>query len=186
MEQELFFPKAEIDPGLIKLQVIAKEFIIWVILKHEKILYNLISKMSNKNHKIIMTTNKTIIDLIIECTNTFFNKCYLDVQNQNMTLESETITEMSYYAKYSPHILLNKLIHVTLDIHIDIVRENLCIDNIDEYNNTLQEEINRIFLSTVNLAHVLSKGPNDDEKFIKVAGDENPFKVIIDKHIGLQ
>ena len=178
----IVFPKTEINPFMLKLQVMVREFITTVIIHHEQLIYNIITK-NNFEPSLLTTTNKTIIDLIIECTKTFYNKCYMNLQNEVITTETTNILEMSYYAQYSPHILLNKLIHLTLDIHIDIVRENLILKSIDEYFDAIQGEIAYQFLSSINLVHVLSAGLEEDEDFINVSNGEKPFDIIIDKHI---
>lgn len=107
----------------------------------------------------------------------------MNLQNEVITAETTNILEMSYHAQYSPHILLNKLIHLTLDIHIDIVRENLTLKSVEEYFSGIQSEIDYQFLSSVNLVHVLSKGLDQDEDFINICNGEKPFDIIIDKHI---
>jgi len=179
----MFFPKTEINPFMLKLQVIAREFLTTVIIHHELLIYNIIVE-NGYDTSLLTTTNKTIIDLIIECTKTFYNNCYMNLQNKVVTSETTNILEMSYYAQYSsPHILINKLIKLTLDIHIDIIRENLSLKSVEQYFSGIQGEIEYQFLSSVNLAHVMSKGFEPDEDFINVSDGEKPFDVIIDKHI---
>uniref|UniRef100_A0A6C0C6C7 Uncharacterized protein n=1 Tax=viral metagenome TaxID=1070528 RepID=A0A6C0C6C7_9ZZZZ len=178
----IVFPKQEINPYMIKLQVLVREFLTTVITHHEQIIYNIVIKNSY-DKSILTTTNRTIIDMIVECTKSFYNKCYINLQNEVVTAETTNILEMSYYAQFSPHILLNKLIHLTLDIHIDVVRENLTLKDVDKYFSGIQTEIDYQFLSSVNLIHVLSKGLDENEDFINIGNGEKPFDVIIDKHI---
>lgn len=181
-ETGMVFPKAGTNPNMFKLQILVRDFITSLVLKHEQTMYKTITQ-NGYDMSYLLTTNKVGIDLIKECTEDFFNSCYNDLQNENITADTTTILEMSYLAEYSPHILLNKLIQVTLDVHIGVVRENLSHESADKYFHGVQAEIEYLFLSSVNLIYILSKGLEDDEDFINITNGRKAFEVVIDKHI---
>lgn len=176
-DDELHFPRASVDPRLLKLQLEVTEFVTGVILNHEKKFYELI-EMHAKHLKsnILGTTNEKIIDMITVTTNTYYNQLYLCIQNKTPTSESELIEEISSYADYGSHVLLDKLIRLTIDIHHEIIREKLHIDTCNTHLKTVLEQIN-IYLISTNLLHILSKGPNDDIPFCIVPDNQQPFNI---------
>lgn len=91
------------------------------------------------------------------------------------------IFEMASSANYGPHILLDKLIRLTIDIHIDIIREDLDLDE-EKYKQNILDQINRGIMNH-NLLHQLSKGVGDDTEFVFISKSELPFNIIIDKMI---
>lgn len=181
-ETGIVFPKAGTNPNMFKLQILVRDFITSLILKNEQTMHKIITQ-NGYDMSYLLTTNKVGIDLIKECTEDFFNSCYNDLQDEKITVDTTTILEMSYLAEYSPHILLNKLIQVTLDVHIGVVRENLSHESVDKYFHGVQAEIEYQFLSSVNLIYILSKGLDDDEDFINIGNGGKAFEVVIDKHI---
>lgn len=176
----LDFPKTEIDPNLLKLQDMVYEFITSVILKNDKFIFNLLSNMDQI--EIFTTTNQTIIDMISTCTYEFYNNCYFDIQNNKENPLTQVIMEMTKFADYGPHILLDKLIRLTIDTHIDVDREKIIITDIELYNLSIYNQVYH-YLCNRNIIHVLSKGVGDDMPFVNVPINELPFKIIFDKKI---
>lgn len=176
-DDELHFPRASVDPHLLKLQSEVTEFVTGVILNHEKKFYELIElHVPQLKSDILGETNKKIIDMITVTTNTYYNQLYLRIQNNDPNEESELIEEITSYADYGSHILLDKLVRLTIDIHHDMVREKLHINTLDLHLKTVLEQINTYLLST-NLLHILSKGPNDDIPFCVVPDGAEPFNI---------
>lgn len=189
---ELYFPKATVSPKLLKLQSDTTEFVTGVILNHETKFYELantlFTDMESKIELLGVTaqqllsddtqiiTNKKIIDMITLTTNTYYNQLYFSIQKKQQTPLTELINEMSTNGKYGPHIMLDKLIRLTIDIHLDIIREDLCLDTLDLYLKTVLKQINTYLLSA-NLLHSLSKGPNDDIPFCIVPDGAKPFNI---------
>jgi len=186
LTDDMVFPKATIDEKLIKLQKEVTEFITSTILKHEADFCTLVLKnFPDLVENILGTTSKTIIQMITEITNKFYNQLYFDIQNNNTTNISKLILEMCQYANYGPHILLDKLVRITLDCHIEINREELNLFNVNEYMESVLVHINKYLLS-INLLHILSKGPDDDNiPFVNVPVGEKPFNIVIEKNIEL-
>jgi hypothetical protein len=183
LPDDMSFPKASVDPILLKLQKEVTEFVTSVILKHEGDLYDLMKKQFPDQLEDILglTTNK-IISMITLLTNNFYNKLYFDVQNKVDSKLVDLVNEMSEFAKYGPHILLDKIIRITYHVHLDVDREKLQIDNKDIYLKCVLQDINLSLLS-FNLLHVLSKGPDDDTPFAIVPKGELPFNIIVEKNL---
>ena len=126
LDNDMTFPKATVDPKLIKLQSDITVFVTSVILKHEKEFYKLVNThFAGEFESILGNTTASIISMISETTNQFYNKLYFDIQNSNNTNLTKIIMEMCELVDYGPHILLDKLLRLTLEIHLDVVREQL-------------------------------------------------------------
>ena len=178
VDDDLYFPKATVDPRLIKLQADVTEFVTGVILNHETQFYNLINKyFSEQKSRILGETNSSMVNMITVTTNTYYNKIYFQVQNEEPIDIVELIKDMAQNADYGAHILLDKLIRLTIDIHHDIIREDLCTDSLDLYLKTVLTQVNTYLLSA-NLLHMLSKGLDDQMEFFIVPNDQKPFNII--------
>ncbi|XWV26969.1 hypothetical protein QJ857_gp0080 [Tupanvirus soda lake] len=185
LEDDMTFPKATVDPKLLKLQKEVTEFVTSVILKHENEFYKLIEKhFKNRMENILGTTCSSIIQMITETTNKFYNKIYYEIQHKQNTPLANVVLEMCEYAEYGPHILLEKLLRLTIDAHIEVNREQLILqnNNYDLYEKSVLNQIN-VYLLSKNLLHVLSKGPEEDGPFVDIPDGQKAFDVIIDKNI---
>lgn len=181
----LFFSQAKIDPTLINLQKDVTEFVTSVILKHEKDFYELVKNNFNGAYENILGyTRNYIIEMITRTTTKFYNQIYADIQHNKKTPLTTLICEMTEYAKYGPHILLDKLFRLTLDAHLDIIREDLIFDDMDLYNKSILCQLN-IYLSSRNLLHVMSKGMDENGPFVIIPEGNNAFQVDIEKNIDL-
>jgi hypothetical protein len=177
ISDDICFPKATVEPRLIKLQTEVTEFVTSVILNHERIFYHTIcNNFADMKTEILGTTCPTIIQMVTTSTNKIYNEYYLQIQNHVQNDITNLICEISSYGNYGCHILLDKLVRLTIDIHHEIIREKLSLDNIDLYLKTVLDQINVYLLST-NLLHILSKGPNDDTEFYVVPDGEVPFNI---------
>ena len=180
---DLVFPKATINQALVKLQAEVTEFVTSVILSHERYFYHVCTThFPDIRDDILTKTTKTIIQFIVDATNTFYNQIYADMQDAHHTTLVKSVEEMSQYAEYKPHVLLDKLIRLTIDVHIDVVREQLATNTVDLYLQTVLNQINTHLLSC-NLLHVLSKGPTDDDPFVAIPPEQKAFDIVIDKNI---
>lgn len=183
LPDDMSFPKATVNPKLIRLQKEVTEFITSVILKHELELYNLFqSKMPLLTEDILGLTSSKIITMIQLMTMKFYNTIYKKIQVGTTDPMTTLVKEMTTFAEYGPHVLLDKLCRLTFHVHLDIARENLDVNNIEIYSKCVLKEINTSILS-LNLLHMLSKGENDDIPFVHVPNDYEPFQIVIDKNI---
>lgn len=193
LDNDMTFPKATIDPKLIKLQSEITNFVTSVILKHEREFYKLVNTYFEAEYQLILAnTTASIISMITETTNQFYNKLYFDIQNSNNNDLVKLVMEMCELVDYGAHILLDKLLRLTLEIHLDIVREQLAFsdgslnlntsDADDIYEKSILMQINISILSH-NLLHIFSKGMDEDGPFVIVPTGEKPFNIIIDKNI---
>ena len=182
VDDDMCFPRASVDPRLLKLQSDVTEFVTGIIINHETKFYDLIDKnfpdCTTKNN-ILGTTCKEIIEMITLSTNTLFNNIYLNIQNKTLDTVSNLVIEMAAYGNYGPHILLDKLVRLTINIHHEIIREELCVNTLDLYLKTVLKQVNVCLLST-NLLHILSKGPDDDTEFCVVPDGQKPFDITAD------
>lgn len=180
----IFFPHAKIDPKLIQLQKDVTEFVTSVILKHEKDFYQLVKDNFNCQYENILGyTRDYIIEMITKATTKFYNQIYSDIQNKRQTPLTTLVYDMTEYTNYGPHILLDKLFRLTLDAHLDVVREDLVFENMDLYDKSVLCQIN-IYLSSRNLLHVMSKGVDENGPFVDIPEGNNAFQVTIEKNIG--
>jgi len=181
---DIIFPKASVDAKLLKLQQEVTEFVTSVILKHERDFYQLISKnFPNDKTELLGTTNSSIVQMITETTQHFYNKIYGEIQKQKYTSVSDWILEMKQLTDYDSHILLDKLFRLTLDCHLDVSREKLVLDyDFDQYQKSVLNQIN-VYLFSKKLLHILSKGPNDVGTFVNIPDNVKAFEVIIEKNI---
>lgn len=185
MPDDLVFPKATVDPKLLRLQASVTEFVTTVILKHEREFFDLVSTHFPNKSELLLNTNPSIIEMITRTTNKFYNTLYHQIQNHYQTEEVLLIHEMCDFTDYGPHILLDKLLRLTLEIHLDIWRENLEMgDDYSIYETTILNEIN-VRISSYNLLHIMSKGPNDDTVFINLPDGQDAFNIVIDKNISM-
>src|SRR5271154_5247226 len=112
------FPKTTVNPKLIELQKEIVEFVTSVILQHEKEFYRLVEKhFPKQTEQILGTTCASIIEMITQTTNKFYNDLYFDIQNNKSTDLTKLISKMCALAEYGPHILLEKLVNLTINIH---------------------------------------------------------------------
>ncbi len=181
---DLSISKPEIDSKLIKLQNEVVDFVSTVILKHEIEIYDLVKKnFSGQMAQLLGTTNPKIIEIITTITNKFYNKMYKNFQNKKFDAETMIINSMLPYVNYGPHVLLEKLIKITIDAHIDLVRENLVVDvtSRDVYEKSINVQLNLYFKS--NLCHVLSSDKSDSTPFVALPENQDAFDIVIDQNI---
>ena len=183
LDDDMTFPKASIDPKLIKLQKDVTEFVTSVILKHEAEFFLLVKKLFvSKMEYLLGTTNKSIIEMIKETIVKFYNNLYFDIQNKKNTDLTKLVLEMCEFAEYGAHILLDKLFRLTVDAHLDVEREQLVIGNEVDYSKSILNQIN-VYLLSKNLLQILSKGEGEDLPFVIIPEGEKPFSIVIEKNI---
>ena len=185
-EDHLDFPKASIDAKLISLQKAVTEFLASVIVRHELAFYQAIKITNIDNVQAILgTTNQTINNMIAASVMNFYNGLYRDIVESRPNTNTEYIFMMCDLATYGPHILLDKLFRLTIDIHFDVIRENLSTSNLQKstsnYEATIINAIN-ICLQNKNLLHILSKGMDEDSALPSPGPSTNlsPFSVTIE------
>lgn len=180
IDSDMNFPKAMKNSKMSILQSKVTAYVSELILLHEIKFYNLVHKnFPKKKPEILGTTCKTIIDMISEANSSHFNRLYSDCQNNKFTPEVMLIHSMTEYGAYGPHALLDKLVRITLDIHTDIVREDLCLDDLDQYKQTIQDQINDYLLNST-LLYILEKDQTDTTNFISVPPNTKPFQINLD------
>ena len=192
LEEDPSFPKAQIDSRHLDLQKEVVDFITSVILNHEIEFYQLVEKIfPTKLKDLLESTGPSIIQMIVETTNKFYNKIYYDIQHKNPTPLAIAILDMCKLTDYGPHILLDKLLRLTLEIHLDVIREELVVnynssraDNnpYDIYQKSVLTQINIKFRSH-NLVHIMAKGEDEDTDFVDIPEGEYAFNIVIEKNI---
>jgi len=174
------------DPKLVQLQESVIEFVTSIILKFELDFYRTMNDVyPDQLEQILAKTDKTIIDMIMVTNNKFFNQLYFDIQNKNYTPLVTLILRMNELTTYGPHILLDKLIRYTLDIHAAISREKLCVDSADVYSKSVLIEIN-LQIRSNNFYYAFSTNESESQSesnlsFVHVPAGEKPFNIIIDQ-----
>ena len=185
LDDDLSFPRATIDGKLIRLQKDVVEFVTSVILKHESEFYHLVKdNFPDKLEEILCITNPSIIEMIVKTTTKFYNNIYHDIQNKKIYGLTQIILDMCEFAEYAPHFLLNKLIYLTVDVHLEIPREKLVIQNndLDLYHKSILIYLNFHLLSH-NLLDMFAKTDNENNQFVFPSDGQNAFDIVIDKNI---
>lgn len=184
LSDDMTFPKQAQYENMIKLENETQSFVATLILKHETQFYEIITKNFDCQYeKYLGNTASHIIQMIVEITNKYFNDLYFDIQNKVDNDVTQLVHKMCSYGGYGPHILLDKLIRLVIDSHIEISREKLvCDDTYESFKQSLFVEIN-IYLSSKDIIHIMAKGINDDTMFIHLSSDQKPFDIVIDKNI---
>lgn len=182
LDEDLMYQKATLPDRFIQLQEKTCEFVTAVTLEHEKKFFNLVTNHFPDRLELLNQTNPTIIEMIVAAIKKFYCSIYYDIQNNTRSVNLDSLSDIGCFADYPLHILLDKLFRLTLDMHLDIIRENLSVDNIEIFTDTLLDEINRYFKDK-NIFHIMAKGENDDEPFVPVPDGSNPFDIVIEKNI---
>lgn len=185
----LSFPKATIDPKMVQLQKDTVDFVTSVILMHENDFYRLVTEHYNGNYELILGHTKAhIINMISMATNTYYNSVYKLVQEsyENPYERGAEIVEliltMKNFGGYGAHVLLDKLIRLTFETHIDVVREKLVFTDKDAFEQSVLSEVNTKLLS-LNLLHIMAKGENDNDNFVILPEGVSAFDIKIDKNV---
>ena len=182
MDNKLLFPKAELEPKLFTLQKDVVEFVTSVILKHEREFYHLVvSHCNSKFEDILGTTSNTIVEMITTTTSKFYNDIYRTIQNKVYSDLSNVVLSMGNNCNYGPHILLYKLLHLTLDVHLDINREQIeCNKNFDIYEKSVLNQIN-VHLISINIIKYMITDVDDDIPFLNIPDGNSAFTVKINE-----
>jgi hypothetical protein len=193
IDDDMTFPKATVNPKLLRLQNDVAEFVTNTILKHEKKFYELANELYagdiDLKTELLGETNNKIVEMITMINNTYYNNLYFAIQRDivetsNATTarkfisesEIQSIKSMATNGGYGAHVVLDKLVRLTTDTHFDILRENLTLDSLDIYMRSVLQEINS-YLLQLNLLHMLSKGTNDSIEFCVVPDGKMPFDI---------
>lgn len=168
--------------SVIKLQERVVEFITSVILNHESNIKDLVNlHFGEEKESILTTNNQTIIEMIGVTTNHFYNQLYYQIQNNKPTETSRLILSMSEDIAYGSHVLLDKLIRLTLDIHVNINREELDSNaGIENFHKSLLRQINNLFMKN-NLYYYLAPKEEDAYPFVNIPEGEKAFNIVIKK-----
>ena len=173
--------------SLINKQDALAQVITFIIVNNETSMFETIGKNFNDNKLDILCEDmsNTVILMIEYMTNRSFNKIYHDIQNDST---SDLVNKINYIAQdlpYGKHVLVEKILKLTLDVHTDIVRSNLVVTddkNIDKYIDSLMIEINAS-LQNKNFYYILTDYDEntDTRPWIHVDNDTQVFDVKITK-----
>lgn len=187
LEEDPIFPRPYMDPKMLTLQGEVVDFVTSVILKHEKEFYQLVQKIfPSKLEYLLGSTGPSIISMITEITKEFYNKIYYDIQHKIESDTAKLVLKICQNTDYGPHILLDKLLRLTFEVHLDVVREQLVVqnDDYDLYQKSVLNQINVVLLSK-NLPHIMTKCYDEDTEFVNIPEGENAFNIVIDKNINV-
>lgn len=175
------FPPAMLDPRLITLQDQTAAFVTRVIVQHETEIYVFLGQQfPDRQVELLGTANDTIYRFVCVFTHKFYNRLYKAIQNGTSAPYLEEFLELMPNADYQAHILLDRLIRLTLDIHAEISRERLASDaDCGAYINTVLNQIN-LYLPSLNLIDYLQATEQDQGPFVLLPAGEDAFKVSID------
>lgn len=157
---DMVFPKATIDPTLILLQKEVVEIVTTVIVTIEKEFWELIQAESPENFDILFDNTVTMVEMISESLNNFFDKLYFYIQDRDFTENTKNLIDfienMSSYSKINTNCLLEIIFKITVDVHTDILRDQLSDVNFESYVQTILNQINLYFQQNdilQNLSH---------------------------------
>lgn len=179
------FPKTlNIDTKIYNLKNTLIDYINKIICDHEKIFYEIITtKYSSMISQIIGTTDQIIIDMISEANNDYFNKLYFSYQNKVINTETKYIYKLSKMLEYGPHIVMDKLINLVIHTHLEIVRENLNVMTIDDYLESIHDQLENIYMADEMWSELFKDIELYSTDFIVMDKSTKPFNIIIDKPI---
>lgn len=201
-ETQISISKNEIDK-MAKLQNNVVDFIILTILRHEHEFYKLVKhNFPTKYTYILGTTNKSIIEMITQTTTKFYNNIYHSFQNDKISDIGQKLIDICEETEYNVHILIKKLIRLTVDLHLDLWRENLKFDDNNQTNgqfkvqdleqnehieqekyiHSIQDEINDKIIN-INFVHILTTNNDKNDAYPNLPYEKNAFDIIIDKQI---
>lgn len=185
-DKGIVFSAATHDPKLIRLQKDVTEFVTQIILKHEREYYYFVhNNFHSERIALLGETNKSVIEVIVAMTNKFYNVLYKNIQNSVIGGQEIEILDMCKMADYGPHILLDRLIKLTLDLHIEVVRESLEVnDDYEAYIKSVLKEINYHLISR-NLLDYLKKCDDDDTPFMILSDDQDAFSIKIERNVDI-
>ena len=185
VDSDMSFKPPTIEPDMLALQDKVAAFVTDVIILSEKTFYQLSDTLEKQNlstkEAILCHTQKAITKMISLTIETFYNNFYKMIQTEITDGKSSCFTEvtqikdMAKLGGYGPHILLDKLFRLTIDMHYEIIRENLDVTSQEVYVKTVLNQIN-VYLMSSNLLHWMSKGPDDDIPFYICPDGSVPFK----------
>lgn len=187
LNDDMTFDKPVVPQEAVKLQKEVVEFVTSVIIKHEEHLTKIVMSMhsdSNMVALILGSTHAHIIEMIVALSNDFYNSVYKDVQAHIVDKKEPTdlvklVVKMSGYAKYGPHILLEKLIRYTVDCHTEIIREDLDLFDTESYKYSVLDQINTFIKKNPPL-HLFSRRQTENRtEFVVVPDGERAFNVSV-------
>lgn len=179
-DNEFIIQKATVDPSMIELQREVTDFITSAILIFEKDFYQIIKEHNPSQLETILSTNTaTIIRMIVETVNSFYNRIYSDIQNSVSTPLTAMVQSMCSYVTYGPHILLDKLIRLTVEIHGNFNREAIVVEpDMATFEMSVLEQINAKLIS-IKLIPYMATAPDDDKPFVIVEKGKNAFNLTL-------
>lgn len=194
---DIILPTPPLDPVLIAMHKYACDFVAQVIVSMEEKLYdtsytlfksqmpqNSDEDIRTKVNQFMTTTSDPVVKCLEEMTKFFYNNLYYSLQKEYFDVPPEEqvisqfeqiIPDLKAHAKtmdYPPHVLLDKLFRLNVDLHFDILREKLSAFTKEELCMTLATQIN-LYLTDVNTIKFLARG-EDDEITLVYRNPKNP------------
>ena len=187
LPDDLILPKASYDPKYMHLQKLVTDFVTDFIMKNERDLFNHIDDVTtvrqmsmeekiNFREKLIGTNNIDISKLIIDGYTIFFNKLHKQIKQSKIDDKNiyyaDKVNCMLEVCGYNISILIIKLHDIITDINLDITRENLNLDTLDEYLETIGKEINHILIDRKLILELIpNKNDISDKREIPIDAD---------------
>lgn len=157
------------DPIIDKLIHNSWEFIVFVIIQHEKLIYDFFKKKKEKGD--FFTTNQTIIDFMCLFDTNFFNGLYKIMKKNDEDPIARNIKYMEKFSKIKWQCLLRIIHQLTLIVHLKVTRENLSIDALEE---TIIKELNIVCMNQTIHKFFVHRC-SDHKYFIDIPEGIEPF-----------
>lgn len=184
-QNEDSFPIVKINETHIAFQKEIVEVITSLILKCENDLLALVLEHAlSFAENILGKTCQKNVDLIVTYHTDIFNKYYFDVQEKKDVSHVKLVNDLSAYMNYGPHILLKKMFEFILDLHLDVVREKLDLNDVDGYEMSVLKQINELIV-TRNIIEFFSATKSDSIPFAICTDGQKPFSVVFEKKLTL-
>lgn len=145
------------------IQNLVARFISDVIILHERTFYTLIKKVMSDDMNFLCIISQEIYDMISISIGDFYTKLFRSIVlykrggQENKIDDNPFLKDLIKISKKGSYDILKlilKLFHLNVDIHTDICREELIIDSIEVYIQTLINQIN-ISLMTIDIGSTL-------------------------------
>jgi len=201
----LLLPEIPLDPQLIQLQRDGCNFVGQIIASIEGRIfdsfYDIMKKgrpsLSEEDLGVLVgeqmtTTSRGLIKCLERLTVEFYNNAYYALQYDKLGQPEKIsfvfrdiikeIKQMAELGGYEPHVLLDKLFRLDVDIHFDILRENLNAITKENLCLTLASQMN-LFLTDFPVFKFFAKGEDDEIAFTfrdPMIPDDAPFHLEIE------
>jgi hypothetical protein len=188
---EIPAPVETLTPEFATLMDKASKFISTIIKNHASQLYKLVGKTSQDAKNFYDENNRaTITKCIVAMTNSTFNKILHNFQNKIPDVIVNEFTPMLDLCSYGPHILLNKLLVMTLDVHMDVMYDTTDVADLTfrkrtpfiDHMKVVNKQVDKLLIKySSEFMEILRKTEKDNSEYKPVPEGQSAFDCKIEE-----